>query len=213
MIINLNVLPALLWLLGNQKKNIRKEACWTISNITAGTAEQIEAVVRSNIFPKLIELLRSAEFDIQKEAAWAISNATSGGSPEQIFYVIQEGAIAPLCSLLLVSDLKVVTVVLEGLENMVKVAEMKGVLDKVVDLITDCGGGDAIEILQTHESKLIAGRAIHMLERYLGAEEEETTTAPDIVPTVVTNQSGHQQFQFGAGNFNNNNNTNFDFNK
>ena len=35
-IINLNALPALLWMLDNQKKNIRKEACWTISNITAG---------------------------------------------------------------------------------------------------------------------------------------------------------------------------------
>jgi importin subunit alpha-1 len=35
-IINLNALPALLWMLESQKKNIRKEACWTISNITAG---------------------------------------------------------------------------------------------------------------------------------------------------------------------------------
>ena len=35
-IINLNALPALLWMLDNSKKNIRKEACWTLSNVTAG---------------------------------------------------------------------------------------------------------------------------------------------------------------------------------
>ena len=34
-IINLNALPALLWMLDNSKKNIRKEACWTLSNVTA----------------------------------------------------------------------------------------------------------------------------------------------------------------------------------
>ena len=41
-VINLNALPALLWMLDNAKKNIRKEACWTISNITAGTSEQVQ---------------------------------------------------------------------------------------------------------------------------------------------------------------------------
>ncbi len=44
-------------MLDSAKKNIRKEACWTISNITAGTGEQIQAVINANLFPKLIELL------------------------------------------------------------------------------------------------------------------------------------------------------------
>jgi hypothetical protein len=35
------VLPCLLALLINPKKGIRKEACWTISNITAGNHEQV----------------------------------------------------------------------------------------------------------------------------------------------------------------------------
>jgi importin subunit alpha-1 len=50
----------------------RKEACWTISNITAGNKEQIQVVVENNIIPPLIQLLTNAEFDIRKEAAWAI---------------------------------------------------------------------------------------------------------------------------------------------
>ena len=31
--------------LGASKESIRKEACWTISNITAGNREQIQAVI------------------------------------------------------------------------------------------------------------------------------------------------------------------------
>jgi importin subunit alpha-6/7 len=93
LVINLNALPALLWMLDNSKKNIRKEACWTLSNVTAGTAEQIQSVINACVFPKLIQLLGSSEFDIQKEAAWAVSNATSGGSPSQIMYLAQQGTL------------------------------------------------------------------------------------------------------------------------
>lgn len=43
-IINCGALSCLLHLLKtSQKKSIKKEACWTISNITAGTKEQIQA--------------------------------------------------------------------------------------------------------------------------------------------------------------------------
>lgn len=45
-IINHQSLPCLLNLLnGNHKKSIKKEACWTISNITAGNREQIQVVL------------------------------------------------------------------------------------------------------------------------------------------------------------------------
>ena len=41
-IINCSVLPCLLSLLSSAKESIRKEACWTISNITAGNRQQIQ---------------------------------------------------------------------------------------------------------------------------------------------------------------------------
>lgn len=36
MVLNCGALPFLMALLGSPKESIRKEACWTISNITAG---------------------------------------------------------------------------------------------------------------------------------------------------------------------------------
>lgn len=76
-IINFNALPWLLNLLSSSKKGIRKEACWTISNITAGNKEQIQAVIEANIIPPLIQLLSNAEFDIRKVRGRANCNCCS----------------------------------------------------------------------------------------------------------------------------------------
>lgn len=48
-ILNCNALPCLLQLLSSPKEGIRKEACWTISNITAGNRQQIQ-VINSPLF-------------------------------------------------------------------------------------------------------------------------------------------------------------------
>jgi len=43
LVLSCSVLPCLLHLLGtNLKESIRKEVCWTISNITAGNRQQIQ---------------------------------------------------------------------------------------------------------------------------------------------------------------------------
>ncbi len=200
-ILNLNGLPALMWLLDHPKKNIRKEACWTISNVTAGTNEQIQAVINAGIIPKLIQLLHTAEFDIQKEAAWAISNATSGGTPEQIFYIVQQGALRPLCHLLEVQDVRIATVALEGIDNILKAGAVFAAnsaaatganpVNPMVDLISNMGGLDLIEGLQEHENISVYQKAVKILETYFGAEDEEqeTSTAPI---------ASAQQYQFGA---------------
>ena len=114
-------LPALA-ALGNPKKGIIKEACWTISNITAGNKDQIQSVVDANVIPPLVNLLNSAEFDIRKEAAWAIERDVEADAAEQIEYLVSRGLHSPLCDLLeTVADVKIITVALEALENILKV--------------------------------------------------------------------------------------------
>lgn len=61
----------------HKKKTIRKEVCWTLSNITAGNENQIQACIDLGIVDKLIHLLINDEIDIKKEAVWAVSNCTS----------------------------------------------------------------------------------------------------------------------------------------
>ena len=84
----------------NDRAPIAREACWTISNITAGSKDQIEAVVTANLLPPLINILKNHKFEVAKEALWAISNATSGGSDAQIKYLVNQGVIPGLCKFL-----------------------------------------------------------------------------------------------------------------
>ncbi|GMH52512.1 hypothetical protein TrLO_g7815 [Triparma laevis f. longispina] len=193
-IINFNALSCLLALLSSQKKGIRKEACWTISNITAGNKDQIQAVMDNNIIPPLIQLLSHAEFDIRKEAAWAISNATSGGTHAQIKFLVQQGCIRPLCDLLKVADAKIITVALEGLENILKVgdteAKANNTRNEMATYVAEAEGLAKIEELQQHDNVDIYEKCIKILETYIELEDEEDT---NIAPEVQGNQ-----FAFGA---------------
>lgn len=196
-IINNNALPCLLALLSSPKKGIRKEACWTISNITAGNKDQIQAVVDNNIVPPLVQLLTNAEFDIRKEAAWAISNATSGGSPQQIKFLVQQGCIRPLCDLLTVNDVKIVTIALEGLENILKVGEEEaaatGTHNQMSTYVAEAEGLNKIEDLQQHSNNDIYEKCIKILETFFGVDEEEEMA--NIAPETA---EGGGQFAFSA---------------
>lgn len=181
LIINVSALPCLHTLLSNPKKGIRKEACWTISNITAGNRAQIQSVIEANIIPQLVQLLSTSEFDIKKEAAWAISNATSGGSPEQIRYLVSQGCIKPLCDLLTASDARIVTVALEGLENILKVGEKDAREGNGVNLfathIDQADGVEKIGNLQHHHNQDIYEKAVKILETYFADELQDTQDA------------------------------------
>ncbi|KAK9992053.1 hypothetical protein SO802_027038 [Lithocarpus litseifolius] len=178
-------LPCLYQLLTqNYKKSIKKEACWTISNITAGNRSQIQVIIEANIIAPLVNLLQHAEFEVKKEAAWAISNATSGGSREQIQYLVNQGCIKPLCDLLLCPDPRIVTVCLEGLENILKIGEAdkesgNSVVNVYAEIIDECDGLDKLENLQSHDNNEIYEKAVKILERYWVEEEEEEHNVQD----------------------------------
>ncbi|XP_011082432.1 importin subunit alpha [Sesamum indicum] len=196
-IIDNRALPCLLNLLTqNYKKSIKKEACWTISNITAGNRDQIQAVIEAGIISPLVVLLQNAEFEIKKEAAWAISNATSGGTNDQIKLLVREGCIKPLCDLLVCPDPRIVTVCLEGLENILKVGEAEknqgntGDVNVFAQMIDDAQGLEKIENLQSHDNNEIYEKAVKVLETYWLEEDDEQLVSGD------TQQSG---FNFGGG--------------
>ncbi|KAL0389685.1 UNVERIFIED_CONTAM: Importin subunit alpha [Sesamum calycinum] len=196
-IIDNRALPCLLNLLTqNYKKSIKKEACWTISNITAGNRDQIQAVIEAGIISPLVLLLQNAEFEIKKEAAWAISNATSGGTNDQIKFLVREGCIKPLCDLLVCPDPRIVTVCLEGLENILKVGEAEknqgntGDVNVFAQMIDGAEGLEKIENLQSHDNNEIYEKAVKILETYWLEEEDEQLVSGDAP------QSG---FNFGGG--------------
>ncbi|XP_075105135.1 importin subunit alpha isoform X1 [Nicotiana tabacum] len=196
-IIDHHALPCLLNLLTqNYKKSIKKEACWTISNITAGSRNQIQAVIEAGIIAPLVHLLQNAEFEIKKEAAWAISNATSGGNHDQIKFLVSQGCIKPLCDLLVCPDPRIVTVCLEGLENILKIGEADKDLGNTegvnvyAQLIDEAEGLEKIENLQSHDNTEIYEKAVKILETYWLEEDDEQLPSAD---------AQHSGFNFGGG--------------
>ncbi|CDP17235.1 unnamed protein product [Coffea canephora] len=206
-ILNHQALGRLLNLLaGNYKKSIKKEACWTISNITAGNRDQIQAVIESGIMSPLIDLLQNGEFEIKKEAAWAISNATSGGSHEQIKYLVSQACIKPLCDLLVCPDPRIVSVCLEGLENILKVGEAEknlgitGDVNLYAQMIDDAEGLEKIENLQSHDNNDIYEKAVKILETYWLEEDDDTMPPGDA--SQQSFQLGGSQISVPSGGFN-----------
>ena len=187
--INLNVLPALLPMLVKEKKRLTKETCWAISNIAAGTDLQSQAVIDCGVFKKLIKLIkRTDDFDIQKEVTWAIVNAILGGTPQQKLHIAQQITISlfnMILNMLRVEDAKLITVVLEAIENVLKVANdnCKVTLTSIKDGIINSNGLQTIKTLQTHKREAIVKRSGRILTYF--QEESETLKKDEVVESLT----------------------------
>jgi hypothetical protein len=189
-----NPLPALLGTLTCQRKSLRKETCWTVSNMTAGTPQQIQLVIDANLVPPLVNVLKEDQFDVQKEAAWAISNITSGGTENHIRFLVSQAAIPAMCGMLKCGDVKMIMVVLDALDNILKIGRKDAKVtedNQYSDLVEECGGLDTLEDLQRHENEEIYEKSVRLLQEYFESEEDD---GMGMAPEVDQNTG---QFAFG----------------
>lgn len=185
-VLNCDALSHFPALLTHPKEKINKESVWFLSNITAGNQQQVQAVIDAGLIPLIIHHLVRGDFQTKKEAAWAISNLTISGRKEQVSYVVEQGVIPPFCDLLSVKDTQVVQVVLDGINNILKMAADE--VDHICQLIEECGGLDKIESLQNHENSDIYRLAYEIIDNYFSDDAEEN---PSVLPESTT-----QGFQF-----------------
>ncbi|XP_018336568.1 importin subunit alpha-3 [Agrilus planipennis] len=185
-VLNCDALSHFPELLTHSMDKICKEAVWFLSNITAGNQSQVQAVIDAGLLPKIIRNLIKGDFQTQKEAAWAISNLTIGGNKDQVACLIKEGVIPPFCDLLTCKDAQVVQVVLDGINNMLKMAGSQ--VEHLANMIEECGGLDKIEALQNHDNVEIYKLAYEIIEQYFSAETEDD---PNLAP-----QAGDAGFHF-----------------
>ncbi|KAG7533879.1 Armadillo [Arabidopsis thaliana x Arabidopsis arenosa] len=176
-VINCGALPIISNLLtGNYENNIKKLACWVISNITAGTTEQIHSVIDANLIPTLVNLAQNADFYLKKEAVWAILNVTLDGSHDQIKYMVKQSCIKPLCDILVCPDLRTILKCLDGLENILKAGEVeknREDVNRYCELIEDAEGLEKIMKLQRHDNDEIYEKAFKILKTYWREEDDE----------------------------------------
>ncbi len=103
-----NILPRLLWLLGHPDQKIHKVTCWVLSRFS-GSSKELQALIDAAIFPKLLELIKSSdsrttlqplEFHVRRFIVIILFSAVECGTAEQVWYLVTEGFVSPLCILL-----------------------------------------------------------------------------------------------------------------
>ncbi|KAH3745943.1 Importin subunit alpha-1 [Pelomyxa schiedti] len=174
-VIEAGILPAMVELLKNPKKCIKKEACWVLSNIAAGTRDQVIALIQAHLVPALVGCMSNTDTEIRKEACWAICNAVAGVGQEHIGYLISQGFVEPMCLLLECADNKMITVILETIETILKAGEaIGGVTNPYVQVIEDANGVELLEELEEHANERIYNRTVRILEQYfqVGGDED-----------------------------------------
>ncbi|VDK78672.1 unnamed protein product [Litomosoides sigmodontis] len=178
LVLDCGVLQQMPALLSHQKEKINKvEAVWFLSNITAGNQAQVQAVIDAGLMPMIIHLLEKGDFQTQKEAAWAVSNVTISGRAEQVEYMVSQGVIPPFCALLSIRDSQIVQVVLDGLNNILKMAGPRS--ESICTMIEECGGLDKIEHLQNHESEEIYKLAYEIIDNYFSETDDDGIATGD----------------------------------
>jgi importin subunit alpha-2 len=200
-VLDQSVLPKFHGLLTHSKSSIQKEASWMISNITAGNVSQIQAVIDNGLVPLVIDVIAKGDFKSQKEAIWVITNLTSGGTVEQIAYVVQCGVLKPLCDMLTVKEAKVITIILDAINNILEAATKCGQQEGLCMMIEEVGGLDKIEQLQQHENEQVYNSALRLIDTYFNEEDaaEDGNVAPEATDdgTFQFEASAPQQgFQF-----------------
>ena len=172
----LNVVP---FLLAHRKRGIRKETCWALSNVTAGTRSQVDMFIASNVMPPLLDLMSATEHEVQKEAVWAVCNFTAGATPVQNAYLVDRGGMSKMVAVLRGTPQSVLLpVLLESLGAILAPVEQRKETsgaehnELAVEMCQN-GGLTAINQLLGNADQAVADLAISLVETYFDGLEDE----------------------------------------
>lgn len=178
-----------------KKRTLHRDVLFTLSNIAAGTSEQISALLRVRpLMLRVVELAEDSPSDVMKEALWTITNIATLGDLSQANSVVLYGSMHAFCRFLdPPRDSKMVLVVLEAIEKLLEynLATELG----YVDIIEESNGVKLLEELQTYDNECVYEATVRILKKYFNGEEEEVEDQ-NIVPR---RSEGDATFEFGIG--------------
>ena len=155
-VLDCGALPRLGALLHSPKKEMRKEACWAVSNITAGPTAQVEAACAAGLVPRLVELASEEEYEEEGGGVRAV----------QLRGRAERGALRRLVDLGVLPPLLTSSParrpppphLLDAIEAMLRAgvaaagADVPPAANSIAALVREADGVDYIEALQEHEN-------------------------------------------------------------
>jgi len=166
------LIPMLFKCVGHQKKVVRREACWTLSNLAAGSQQQIGQIIEEVAYlSKLISMAIAEPIDVKREALWVLVNATNRCGMDQIIHMMHNGILDCFLGLLsLDEDPEIIKVAITGINNVLN----KGVLiarqtqgeNIFLSEFEQHGGVLKMEKMQEHPSEEVYEAALKLLEKH-----------------------------------------------
>ncbi|KAG9395784.1 Armadillo/beta-catenin-like repeat [Carpediemonas membranifera] len=166
------ILAALQYCLTSEKSYLRKEALWALSNVCAGTSEQLTALLSHGILTDIIAVLKRAEAIVKEEASYCILNFACNASREQIEVAV--------------NDMDLLQILSDQLRTSNRALFLKTILDSIkyifeaidspynpyVDTFAAAKGEDRLQAMSHHPKREINQRADYLIETYFANEEE-----------------------------------------
>jgi importin subunit alpha-1 len=86
-LIEIGVIPFLQKFLYHKIPNIRKEALWALSNITAGTLTHVKAALNSGVVMNAVALTKDSDREVTREALLVVTNVIANSDEETLMYM------------------------------------------------------------------------------------------------------------------------------
>ncbi|KAK4316726.1 hypothetical protein Pmani_012134 [Petrolisthes manimaculis] len=153
----------------------RKYAAWVLSNIAAGTTQQVQKLLDEGVLLTLLDVISKDSNNVVKEAAWALTNLVPEWTTNQRKQFVDSGGVDSLASLIprFQKESSLSTNLNEALEAIdTLLTEDSDNVNKIKDKIEEAIGLDILLELRTHNEATVVSTVDKLLFKHFPDLEE-----------------------------------------
>ena len=160
-------------LLVESNKQVQRETCWAISNLTSGTKQQVTDIIKnSNIISMLVNIIKTEiDFSLKREAFYALTNACNNASDFEVYVDLVRYKVLEIFvdNINLRNDIFFIDSSLSSLKSIFTSGDVINKVNKVnpfAKKFEDLGGVVKLEELQKHNNSKVYEKSLLILETY-----------------------------------------------